>query len=99
MLQRSILAVLFVMFGNLADADAQPVRDATRGELLYSTHCIACHDAQVHWRDKKLARNWISLLAEVRHWHKFSELGWGDEDVSAVARYLNALHYHYPTPD
>ncbi|MEK7738201.1 MAG: cytochrome c, partial [Pseudomonadota bacterium] len=69
MLQRSILAVLFVMFGNLADADAQPVRDATRGELLYSTHCIACHDAQVHWRDKKLARNWISLLAEVRHWH------------------------------
>ena len=99
MLRRSILVVLFVLFGNLADAGAQPMRDATRGELLYSTHCIACHSAQVHWRDKKLATDWISLRAEVRRWQGFSGLGWGDDDVAAVARYLNALHYHYSTPD
>lgn len=99
MLRRSILVVLFVLCGNLADADAQPMRDATRGELLYSTHCIACHSTQVHWRDKKLATDWISLQAEVRRWQKFSGLGWADDDVAAVAQYLNALHYHYPTPD
>ena len=99
MLRRSILVVLFVLCGNLADADAQPMRDATRGELLYSTHCIACHSAQVHWRDKKLATDWISLQAEVRRWQGFSGLEWGDDDVAAVARYLNALHYHYSTPD
>lgn len=28
--------------------------DAVRGELLYATHCIACHSDKVHWRDKKL---------------------------------------------
>ncbi|MDO9450141.1 MAG: cytochrome c [Rugosibacter sp.] len=98
MLQKSILVTLFVLFSNLADA-AQPVRDATRGELLYSTHCIACHSAQVHWRNKRLATDWISLRTEVYRWQKFSGLGWGDDDVAAVARYLNALHYHYPVPD
>lgn len=98
MLRKSILVMLFVLFGNLANA-AQPVRDAARGELLYSTHCIACHTAQVHWRDKKLATDWIDLRAEVYRWQKFSGLGWDDDDVAAVARYLNALHYHYPVPD
>lgn len=99
MLRRSIVVVLFVLSWNLADADAQPMRDATRGELLYSTHCIACHSAQVHWRDKKHATDWISLQAEVRRWQKYSGLGWDEDDIAAVARYLNALHYHYSMPD
>ena len=75
------------------------MRDATRGELLYSTHCIACHSTQVHWRDKKLVTNWTSLRTEVGRWQKFAGLGWGDDDVAAVTRYLNALYYHYPTTD
>jgi len=100
MLPRSILAVLFVLFGNLPDADAaQPAHNPTRGELLYTTNCIACHNAQVHWRDKKLATDWTSLQSEIRRWQKFSGLGWSDDDIMKVARYLNALHYHYPTPD
>lgn len=95
---RSILVVLFVLFGNFANAGVQPMRDATRGELLYSTHCIACHSAQMHWRDKKLATDWISLQAEVRRWQKFAELKWSDDDISEVARYLNILHYNYSMP-
>ena len=63
MFLRSILVMLFVLFGSLADADTQPMRDPARGELLYSTHCIACHNEQVHWRDKKLVKDWISLRA------------------------------------
>lgn len=92
---RSLLVLLIVVSGNLAVAQAQPVRDATRGELLYATHCIACHSAQVHWRDKKLATNWASLQAEVRRWQQASALGWSDDDVVEVARYLNAVFYHY----
>jgi len=99
MFQRSIIFVLFVFFGNLANADAPPLRDDRRGELLYTTHCIACHTDQVYWRDKKLATDWKSLQSQVRHWDKFSGLGWTDDDVAAVARYLNVLHYHYPTPE
>lgn len=98
MLLRSILVVLFILSGSLADADAQPMRDPARGELLYTTHCIACHNDKVHWRDKKLAKDWRTLRAEVRRWQKLSALGWSDEDIAAVTRYLNALHYHYPAP-
>lgn len=99
MLRRTMLAVLIVFFGNPADAGAQPIRDATRGELLYSTHCIACHRVQVHWREKNLVTDWRSLRSEVRRWQEVSGLGWSKEDIAQVARYLNALHYRYAAPD
>jgi mono/diheme cytochrome c family protein len=97
MFRRLILAVLFALFGNFADAEAQPIRDATRGELLYSTHCIACHSTQVHWREKKLVTDWTSLQSEVRRWQGVSRLGWSNEDIQEVARYLNVTYYRYPT--
>jgi mono/diheme cytochrome c family protein len=99
MLGRSIFVVVLVLFGNLAGANAQSTRDPTRGELLYSTHCVACHSAQVHWREKKLATDWTSLESEVRRWQEISRLGWNHEDVTEVSRYLNAQYYRYPTPD
>ena len=99
MLRISILAALITLSGNFAEAGAQPVRDATRGELLYSTHCIACHNTEVHWRDKKSATNWITIQSEVQRWQKLMGLEWTDNDVAAVTRYLNSLYYHYPAPD
>jgi mono/diheme cytochrome c family protein len=99
MLRKSILLVMLILFGKLAYADAIPERAATRGELLYSTHCVACHSTQVHWQDKKIAKDWKSLRAEVLRWQKFSGLRWSNDDIAAVARYLNALYYHYPAPN
>ena len=68
------------------------------GALLYSTHCVACHTAQVHWRDGKRVTNWTSLQAEVRRWQDSIGLRWSDDDIAAVARHLNALYYHFPEP-
>jgi mono/diheme cytochrome c family protein len=70
-----------------------------RGELLYSTNCLECHTERIHWRDKRLARDWESLVAEVGRWQSVLGLGWGDEEIGAVARYLNALHYGYTVPE
>ena len=67
-----------------------------RGELLYSTNCIACHSTQVHWRDKKLATDWGSLREQVRRWQDVASLGWRDDDIIEVTRYLNDLYYNYP---
>lgn len=98
MLRKSLPIMLFVLSGNIVAADAQAMPDPQRGELLYSTHCIACHTTQIHWRDKKLARDYPSLVAEVGRWQKLAGLGWNADDVAAVARYLNILFYHYPVP-
>jgi len=99
MLRKSIAVVLFGVFCNFVAAAAEPARDASRGELLYSTHCIACHTAQVHWRDKKLATNWKSLKAQVLRWQNASGQNWGEPDISEVALYLNSRYYHYPVTD
>lgn len=99
MLIKSIVILLLALIGNIADVDAQTMRNSTRGELLYSTHCVVCHDTQIHWRDNKTSTDWISLRAEVRRWQKLSALNWDNDDITVVARYLNDLHYHYPIPD
>jgi mono/diheme cytochrome c family protein len=93
---RWIFAVLSVWLASHSIASAQPNSAVSRGELLYSTHCIACHTAKVHWRDKKLARDWISLKTQVRRWQGIEGLKWSDDDIAEVARHLNALHYRYP---
>lgn len=93
-----VLLVL-LLFGYLAAAVAQPTRVVSRGELLYSTHCIACHSVQLHWRDKNIVTDWTTLQSEVHRWQGMAGLGWSNEDIAEVARYLNVLHYHYPRPD
>ena len=68
----------------------------SRGELLYSTHCITCHTSQMHWRDKRVATDWSSLNREVRRWQDASGLGWRESDIEDVTRYLNETIYRYP---
>ena len=75
-----------VLVGALALAP--PAQAQSRGELLYSTHCIACHTAQVHWRDKKRATDWDSLEKQVRRWQAAGMLQWNQDDIDEVTRQL-----------
>lgn len=79
-------------------APAQPAPSPTRGQLLYETHCVECHNAQVHWRAGRKARNWATLKAQVVRWKEAARLGWDDADVSEVTRYLNEIAYRFPPP-
>jgi hypothetical protein len=75
---------------------AAPVVTApSRGELLYTMHCISCHTTQMHWRDKPVATNWISLKRQVRRWQDASSLVWNESDITEVSRYLNDSIYHF----
>jgi mono/diheme cytochrome c family protein len=96
MTRRWIFAVLSVCLAIPAFANARPKGDSSRGELLYTTHCIACHNEQIHWRDRKVAKDWKGLKAQVDHWQGVAGLAWSDTDIVEVARYLNVHLYHYP---
>jgi mono/diheme cytochrome c family protein len=100
MATRSLLwrgAVLCSLAAPCPDILALNEMELTRGELLYSTHCIACHTEQVHWRDQRLATDWDSLARQVRRWQENARLNWSEEDVAAVAQHLNRLFYHFPS--
>jgi mono/diheme cytochrome c family protein len=96
MLAKPIFALLLAALAGLARAEAPRTGDAARGELLYATHCVACHSDQVHWRDDKLVTDWRSLQSEVDRWQVLSGLGWNPQDIADVARYLNTVYYRYP---
>ena len=80
----------------VTNAVAQTSAEPSRGELLYTTHCVACHNARVHWREQKLATDWSSLRAQVRRFQGIQKLGWNNQDITEVARYLNTYYYNYP---
>ena len=77
-------------------AVAQPAVVPSPGELLYSTHCGACHSTQIHWREKKLAADWPSLVDQVRRWQGNLGLNWTETDIVDVARFLNERYYRFP---
>lgn len=88
-----VLSALLLCAGPLPAAWAQG-----RGELLYNTHCVACHSTQMHWRDKRQVVDWPSLRAQVRLWQATGLLAWDEADIDHVARYLNDTYYRYPNP-
>jgi cytochrome c1 len=75
-----------------------PAAAQTRGALLYATHCVACHNEKVHWRQKKQAVDWDSLKSQVQLWQATGLLNWNQDDVLQVARHLNDSHYHFAAP-
>jgi len=98
---RRMVIVTFLLASVCTKAHADTEGERSRGELLYSTHCIACHTSHVHWREQRLATDWASLKYQVNRWQSNTGLGWNAEDIDAVSTYLNALYYHFPdkTPE
>ena len=94
----ALTATMLMFVTSMATAE-DTTADKWRGELLYTTHCIACHTTQAHWRNDRLATDWTSLKFEVRRWQMNIALGWKEDDVIAVASYLNGLFYHFPATD
>jgi hypothetical protein len=87
---RALVILLTCSLVAAASATAQ-----SRGELLYATHCIACHTTEMHWRDKRSASNWPALQVQVRRWQDAASLAWDDGDILEVSRHLNETIYRF----
>ncbi|WP_047552903.1 c-type cytochrome [Methylotenera sp. G11] len=93
------LALFLLSLTSPALADGSAGNDISRGKLLYSLHCISCHNEQPHWLANKKAADWPSLVAQVNLWQNIANLKWDHNDIENVARHLNTLYYHYPVAD
>ena len=82
-----------VLAGLLAPAGTASAQ--SRGELLYTTHCVACHSTQMHWRDNRRATDLASLKEQVRLWQGRAMLSWTEDDIVEVTRYLNQNIYRF----
>ena len=91
---RPLSALLLSLTAGLAFAQDKAPRDS--GELLYSTHCIGCHNTQPHWREKKIARDLPGLRAQVVRWQRTAGQNWDAAEIDAVAGYLNRAFYKFP---
>jgi mono/diheme cytochrome c family protein len=91
-----ICLVALTAAAGLAHAQQTPESVSTRGELLYSTHCIECHTTQMHWRAQRKAVDWDTLKFQVSRWQGVANLGWSNTDIDDVARYLNDTIYKFP---
>lgn len=87
------LTALSCGFAQAQTADQLP---RTRAAMLYENHCGTCHSKELHWRDKRLAKDWASLAYQVRRWQDNAGLNWSGEDIGAVAEHLNERIYRYP---
>jgi len=92
----SHLPALLIALAASTSMHAQTTTTPTRGQLLYDTHCVACHTQQIHWRDAGVVRNWNELRAQVTRWQAAARLGWTEDDIGQVTRYLNATIYRLP---
>ena len=90
-------AAVGVLHASTGLGDARAA-DAVRGELLYNTHCVACHTSKMHWRDQRLATDWDSLKVQVRRWQSAIELNWDEDDIASTAYYLNRMYYQFQAP-
>jgi mono/diheme cytochrome c family protein len=88
------MALLVATAVAIAQTPATP--SPSRGELLYQNHCVACHDKQVHWRDRRLVTDWATLTAQVRRWQANAGLHWPDATIEEVVQYLNTTIYRFP---
>ena len=98
----ALVALAFAVHPGLAATtaatDGRPKLVETRGALLYSVHCNACHTSKIHWREKRLAKDLGSLKSQVRLWQGRIGLGWTEDEIADVVRYLNAAYYGFPDP-
>jgi hypothetical protein len=77
-------------------ATAATVPDAAildQGKKLHGDHCVRCHNTSVYTRKNRMIKSYESLKTQVQRCATNLDKPWFDDEVDAVAAYLNANYY------
>lgn len=71
--------------------------DASRGRILYQTHCLSCHYERLHERPRERSRvhSLAALRVEVAERAALTGRPFTIEDLDDIAEYLNRSHYDF----
>lgn len=104
MQKKNLVALVLItslsgLFTGTVSADSRQLKssniDKPRGQLLYETHCIACHDNSVHNRNPRKADSVGKIKYWVTRWSTELKLNWSSSDIDEVAKYLNSKYYKF----
>lgn len=92
-----LMLLAFVAAG-MAPASADP----GKGEALHQQNCVSCHvsmvggdGSELYTRETRRVGSFPSLVAQVNRCNVNLGVGWFDDEVEAVAEYLNAAFYRF----
>ena len=96
-----VLAVATLLSTSLASA-AEPAAELDKGQELHQKNCIACHTTltngqpdKLYTRSDRRVTSLEGLKKQVQRCELNLGLTWFDEDIDAVAAYLNQAYYHF----
>ena len=87
----------FLLLATLLTMPAMPIHaaDSGHGKALVQEHCTSCHDDGVYTRNNRRVTSLDGLQKQVRRCELSLGLKWFDEDINAVAGYLNESFYKF----
>jgi len=86
MVRFSLAVVLFAACSAFA-------QDASRGKLLYETHCIRCHREGLHDRQNSKVASYADLRFQVQRWSRETGASLSRDDQEDLIGFLDASHY------
>jgi len=68
--------------------------DKPEGKVLHDAHCLSCHNTEVYTRENRMISGLDSLKKRIQHCATNTNVLWFEEEMEAVATYLNENFYH-----
>ena len=89
---RPVIGIVLLAAGSMSALAAD---DFDRARALYENHCRSCHESWAHTRDGRMVDSIDELRVRVASWSLHTGLGWTDEEINAVTRYLDRRFYRF----
>lgn len=65
------------------------------GQEAHEAHCNKCHTDAVYTRKNRFVKSMDALSKQVKRCKEGNSIAWFDEDVEAVAHFINEKYYKF----
>jgi len=94
-----VVLMMTVSGAQITKAESQPASQTDQGKKLHEGNCVRCHNSQLYLRENRKVKNLGALSGQVQTCTTNLGLTWFEDEVAAVANYLNAQYYKFKETD